>query len=239
MEGSKASTSSCELPTGFCLDNVIVKDVFFRELAGPEEEILASKKIPMSRRLTQVINNCTIRIGSIEDRAKISDLTSKMLNSDRLFLLIRLRIVSLGNLFSFEQECPSCNKKDKLVYDLNEIVIIEPPKADALFKEFKTPSGSTVRIKAADAKIDEQIEKSGSEAAAVTMALFARIDSFNNLPPTLADIKNMAMKDRNVIRKEIDNLEGEIDDECNVECKYCGTSYKTTIPIGTPDFFFQ
>jgi len=239
MEGTRPSVSVCELPTGFLIDGKVLNELTFRELAGPEEEILASKKMLASRRFTKVMGNCIQKIGPLEDRVVISKAIEDMTTSDRIFFLIRLRMISIGELYNFSYPCPECKHVDKLVYDLKGVEFKNPPKADALFKEITLPSKQKVRLRVANSAIEERIEKSANEPSAVTMALFARIESLDDRPPAMSDITNMTLKDRNAIRKAIDDLEGDVDDTFEADCTKCGEHYSASIPIGSADFFFQ
>src|SRR6185312_6264695 len=235
MEGSRPSVSSCELPTGFMLEGKVIEEVSFRELAGPEEEILASKKMLASKRFSKVMANCIQKIGPYDDHALISKAIDDMVISDRIFFLIQLRIISLGENFNFSYPCPACGNVDKLMFDLKNIKFLNPPKADNLFKEFKLPSGPSVRLRVGNSTIEERIEKTSGEPSAVTMALYARVETLDNRPPALSDIKELTLKDRNAIRKAIDELEGEVDDTFEADCPKCGEHYEASIPIGSAD----
>lgn len=232
----KSSIGHCELPTGVMLNGEVVKDVYFREMAGPEEDIFANKKMSISRRLTSVMQNCITKIGVIEDRAEINKFVVNLVGTDRFYLLIQFRILSVDSAFEFKTACPECGVEDSVVFDLNDVGIINPPKASNLFVDVKLPSGNQVRIKVADSKVEEIIEKASNEKNAVSMALFSRVDSFNDRPASLSDIINLSMKDRKKLREAIDGIEGELDDKYKTTCPACGHEYEGHLPMGGADF---
>lgn len=239
IEGSKSAVNSCELPTGVVHNGETLKDVVFREMSGYEEDILANRKMSVSKKLSQVIANCITKIGNVEDRELINGMSDKLLITDRLFMLVQLRIASVGEILEFVSTCPECEKTDKKMFDLNNISINGAPKANNLFKEIVLPkSKKKLRIKAADAKIEEKIEKATNEKNAISLALFARIDSVDDAVPVMVDIMSLSTGDRSALRKAIDELEGKIDDEFETTCPHCAATYKGNVPITGVDFFF-
>lgn len=239
IEGSKSAVNSCELPTGVVHNGEVLREVIFREMSGYEEDIMANRKMSVSKKLTNVISNCITKFGSIEERDLINKFTEKLLITDRLHMLLQLRIASVGEILEFLSTCPECEKNDKKMFNLNNISINGAPKADHLFKEIVLPkSGKKIRIKAADSKIEEQIEKATNEKHAVSLALFSRVDSINDAAPAMVDIMSLVTGDRTALRKAIDELEGKIDDEFESTCPHCGATYKGNVPIAGTDFFF-
>lgn len=239
IEGAKSAVNSCELPTGVVHKDEVLTNIIFREMSGYEEDIMANKKMSVSKKLTNVISNCINKFGSVEDRATINQLTEKLLITDRLFMLLQLRMASVDEIVRFESACPSCGKMDKKVFNLNEIKISGVPKATDVYKVITLPkSGKKIRIKAADSKAEEAIERATNEKNAVSLALFTRIDLLDDKPPVLVDIMQLSTSDRSFLRKSIDDLEGKIDDEFKAICPDCGHEYTGSVPIAGVDFFF-
>jgi len=239
IEGSKSAINSCELPTGVLHNNEVLTSVIFREMSGYEEDIMANKKMSTSKKLTNVIANCINKIGSIEDRSLINQFAEKMLITDRIFMLLKLRMASVDEIIRFESTCPECGKIDKKVFNLNNISFSGVPKATDLYKIVELPkSKKKLRIRAADAKVEEQIEKATNERNAVSLALFSRVDMIDDKPPAMVDILQLSTSDRTILRKSIDELEGKIDDEFKATCPDCGFEYTGSVPITGTDFFF-
>ena len=160
---SRTSVGSCDLQTGVMVEGNLYKHIVFREMAGPEEDLLANKKMSVSRKFTNLMANCIRKFGDVEDRAEINKLVEKMVETDRIFFLIQLRRLSVSDNIEFKTTCPECGSEDKVIYNLDGIAIINPPKAEALFSEFTLPSGVKLRIKAADAKVEADIEKAAND----------------------------------------------------------------------------
>jgi len=236
MEGAKSAVGSCELPTGFRVGEQIITQMTFREMAGPEEDLLASN-MAVSQKLTMIMANCTKSIGDISDSNKIRKMMDEMVISDRWFYLVQLRILSLGSDYKFITKCPECNHEDKVVFDLREVKVKKAPKADTLYKELTLPSGVSVRLKAADGLADAKIEKMANESNAPTIGLFARLTEINNAPADLADVKQMSMRDRAFIRQAIEEHEGQLDESFSAQCPKCGHTYEGEMQLDGRTFF--
>lgn len=236
MENAKAAIGTVELPTGIRVDNVVIKKITFREMAGPEEDILASS-MKVSEKLNSVMTGCTQSIGDIVDRAQIKVLIKKLVESDRWFYLVQLRVLSLGSNYSFMSRCPACGVEEKMNYDLKQVQVKNPPSAEALFIETTVPSGKKIRWKIADGEVSEKIEKIANSTNAATVALFARATEVDGKPAMISDILELPLRDRSALRKEIESKEGEFDDEFDATCSKCGHTYKANLELEGASFF--
>ena len=236
MEGSKAVIGSCELPTGFRIDGQVVTQITFRELAGPEEDILASN-LPVNQKLSTIMANCTKTVGSVAEGSKIRRLMDEMVISDRWFYLVQLRILSLGADYKFQSKCPSCGAVDKVVFDLREVKVKNAPKADQLYREITLPSGQTARLKVGDGISDGKIEKLANETNAPTIGIYVRVSELNNKPADLADVKQMSMRDRAAIRQAIEEMEGTVDESYSAQCPKCGHEYESELALDGRSLF--
>lgn len=239
MEGSHASVNTCELVTGVVVDGQVVKTIEFRELAGPEEDILAAEKMKYSDRITRILQNCTIKIGAVQDRKSINQLIEQLVTADRWYYLVQLRVLSVGKDYVFESVCPECNFKDKVIYDLSQVTVKSELKADKLMIETKVgPKNRVVRWKAADGKTEAKIETMTKDDQAVTTALYARIESIDDKPSSFDDVRNMTMRERRDLEKDIKKIEGSIDDEVEFTCPKCAHQYKGDLPLDGRSFFY-
>lgn len=236
MEEIRPSIGECELPTGFFINDAIVKKISFRELAGPEEDILASNKSATDK-LTEVMANCTMSIGDLAlNPIEIRKMIESMTITDRWFYLIQLRCLSLGETYEFSTACPACDTVDKVIYNLKEVLVKNPPSANNLFKEVTLSTGRKVRIRAADGHADKVIERSTTDNAP-TIALFARCTEINGQPSSIADIKKMTMRERAELRSHIDALEGDFDDKYKAKCPKCQHEYEGELQLEGESFF--
>lgn len=236
MEDAKPVLGSCELPTGFRIEDAIVQQATFRELAGPEEDILAGN-MPVSQKLSTIMANCTQSIGNVTDHGRIRKLMDQMVISDRWFYLVQLRILSLGADYKFQSKCPSCSHVDKVIFDLSQISVKNAPKADQLYREITLPSGKQARLKVGDGISDAKIEKMANETNAPTVGIYVRVSELNGKPADLADVKHMTMRDRAMIRQTIEEMEGEVDETYSAQCPKCGHEYEGELALDGRSFF--
>lgn len=238
MEETKPAVGSLELPTGVKSESgEVLKILMFRELAGPEEDILASQ-IAASQKISLILSNCSTKFGTLEDPFQIKRYVDQLIETDRWFYLVRLRCLSLGSDYQFETQCPECKQSDKKAVDISKMGVKNPPVIDKIFQETKVPSGHLIRWKIIDGTISAKIEKMATPNNSATIGLFARVTEFDNKPVTLADIKNLSMRDRNMLRNQIDEVEGDFDDEIDCACPHCGHEYKLEMKLEPNSFFF-
>lgn len=235
MEGAKACVASCELPTGVVNEGQILKTVKFRELAGPEEDILASN-MPAAQKMTELMANCVMEFGNVSG-PKVKSLVEKMVITDRWFYLIQLRILSLGAQYQFETICPNCATKDKVRYDLMKVRVTNPPIANQLIQETVLPSGRRLRWRVMDAEIDAKVERIVTEKNKASAGLYARCTELDDKPPALSDIVGLSMRDRSTFRDEIDKKEGKVDDEYEATCPKCSHKYVGELQLDGKSFF--
>jgi hypothetical protein len=134
-----------QLPGGFQVgEDGFAREVEFREMTGLEEEILIDQRRSdggkgkslksMSDRLTEILSRCTVRIGDKlcednKDPAKASqkpfwEQWSNSYLGDRTVSIVRLRQLSLGDIFAFRETCPACRKEiQRVEYDLNDVQV--------------------------------------------------------------------------------------------------------------------
>lgn len=237
MDGAKPSVSSVDLPSGFRIDDKIEKLIHFREMAGPEEDLLASK-MATSAKISQLMANCTTAIGAISDKQRIRKLMDEMVITDRWFYILQLRILSLGANYEFQTSCPSCSQEDKVIFDLNNIVVTNPPDPMNLYREFTTSRGTKIRWKIATGETEAKIEKMANDHNAMTVGLYARVTEINDKPVSMNDVLSLAYVERGDLRKEIDKCEGTFDDTYDAICPKCAHEYKGELRLDIRSFFY-
>ena len=105
-----------ELPSG--------PEIELREMTGAEEELLTNQRlIRTGDAVNQVLANCILRIGENAEPAMTDVLN--MLSGDRLFTLVRLRQISLGDEVELDLVCPNtaCRAKNHIVVNLNDLPV--------------------------------------------------------------------------------------------------------------------
>ena len=128
---------SFELPSGTELE--------LREMTGAEEELLTNQRLIRSgEAINQVLRNCFVRLGEKTD----PDLSEVMnlLSGDRLFALVRLRQVSLGDEVELELSCPNsaCRMTNFVTVNLEDLKVT--PYGEEREFVFKLPGSKLVLL---------------------------------------------------------------------------------------------
>src|ERR1035437_11080099 len=113
----KSPTAMEELLAGVMVDKILYDKVQLTEISGKEEDILAEENASASDKITRVLANCIISLeSSVPDTKPITDnnhlkaIVKNLAMGDRIFLFIRLRVLSLDQNFVMDLQCPSDEK---------------------------------------------------------------------------------------------------------------------------------
>jgi hypothetical protein len=243
-----------------------VKDVELEEITGTEEDILSdSTKAPggagvllkpIYQRMTEILSRCTKTIGK-ESRPAGKDRENlpgyfephwaKAFSNDRGFALIRLRQLSLGDMYTFSEVCPGCSKDLKRIsVDLSALKVSSVDldkisKSGGIF-QIRLPSGLDVQWKILRGEDEPAFEevREGQKTNLMTALLYMRIVSIGGVKPKFEDIRRMSARERAALRTGFDEIEGGLETEITIECDNprCKTVFKRILNIGRPDFFF-
>lgn len=241
VETPKTAVDGFELPSGYLDEQGNVhKSVHLREITGEEEDILASKKLAVHKRLQRVLERCITQIDGVED-AKKNDAIKNLPLMDRYALLIRLRTISLGNDYTFETECTneSCQKVLRQFVELDSIVVhgMREPKT-RVFSETLPKTGQAARWSVMTGTGEDKLSGLEQHKDSLSLMILARLQELGGEIPNLGMIKALPMADRDYLRGRFMEEEGSMDDEVDVECSHCGNEFKTEIEIGQAGFFF-
>lgn len=239
MSEPKGSLGVFELPCGLLTpDGELFTEVRVREITGVEEDMLASKKVPATKKMGQLLVGCTQGIGPFSDPTQVAALVPKLLVGDRVFLLLAIRRVSLGDEYPFRSECPECEVQSLFNIDLSGLEVKPMPEPRKRSYEVVTPKGRKVQWHPMDGAGEQKLANLGGEADKVTMALLVRLDAVDDSPPTLSGLKALGMSERNFLRDCFQEAEGGVDTGMEMECPKCSHEYKIELDIGQQGFFF-
>ena len=129
-------------------------DIELREMTGAEEEILTNQRLIKSgEAINRVLQNCITKLG---DEEKVSqDMVLDLLSGDRLFALVKLRQISLGDEVELESICSNagCRMTNYLTVNLEELEVTPYPEEREF--TFQLPgSGQSVRFCYLDGHIE-------------------------------------------------------------------------------------
>ncbi len=242
----KPNIGEFDLPRGYIDENNnIYRRVLLRELTGEEEDILASNTMNLFTKLNKVLANCILgfiksdgNLMEINDKNKLFKIVREMCVTDRLFLFLSLRILSVGNIYSFNIVCPTCGENKSYAVDLSTLEIKKPKELCQTY-ELELPSGIKVRMKVMTGVEEEMIaldKKSVNDS--LTYAIFVRMLELNGHPVNIDIVKKLPLKDRNYIRTMIAEYEGSIDTVLEIRCTHCLNEFNSLLDLGKPSFFF-
>jgi len=159
-----------------------------------------------------------------------------LLSGDRLFALVRLRQVSLGDEVELELACPNtgCGERTPITVNLGDIEAT--PYGEEREFEFTLPgSGRKVKFGYLDGHKEKRL--AALKEPNLTAAMMIRIVEIDGQPPSKKALNEMTMGDRSALRKEMLRVDGGIDTQVDVSCDACGTRIRTRLEA-EPAFLF-
>ena len=259
----KSTIGVFELPCGYLdASGVLHTEVLLNEISGRDEDMLANDKIPANKKMNQLLTSCIARIGSITDKGAIASIVPDLLVGDRVFLVLAVRRVSLGDDYPYKDTCPSCEKESLMSINLSELDIVKmsdpkkrvfdarmPSKAaikawandgeDVPEPERSNPTGRTVRFKMLTGRDEEKAGKGTSGPESISVLLGLRILMLDDKTPTIEDLQNLTMSERSYIRDVVFRAgDGGVDTTLDVTCPQCAHEFKRELDIAQMGFFF-
>ena len=216
-----------ELPSGI--------EIELKEMTGAEEELLTNQRLIRSGdAINQVLRNCLVRIDDNTDPS-VNDVLD-LLSGDRLFALVRLRQISLGDEVELELTCSSntCRMANYTSVNLDELKVT-PYSEQREFDFLLSGSKKTVRFGYLDGHKEKRL--ASLREPNITSAMLIRIIEIDGQPPSKKSLAEMSMRDRNALRQEMARVDAGIDTVVEVECESCGTRIRTRLEAEPPFLF--
>tara|TARA_Y100000310_G_C20692441_1_gene823225 strand:+ start:1404 stop:2183 length:780 start_codon:yes stop_codon:yes gene_type:complete len=248
---AKSGTISGNLASGVSVsDGVLEYDFVVQEMTGVEEDLLGGKG-PIMPRLNQVILNCLVSLGGVNEKSKLSSLVRALASVDRMILLIAIRRASLGDMYRVKFSCPSCQATNNASVDLS-LLEVETSTTGGSQHKLELDSGRVIEWHTMTGIDEEWLqsqqkrqEKLG-QSDVLTLAMLTRIDGVDgteldrvkNLKESLKTLKNLRLSERNEIRSAFKMNEGSIDTEIEYQCSNCTNEFKSDLDVGQVGFFF-
>lgn len=210
-------------------------EIELREMTGAEEELLTNHRLIRSGdAVNQVLANCIVQIGEKDDVTAKGILD--MLSGDRLFTLVRLRQVSLGDEVELELTCPNaaCRAKNRATVNLDDLPVT--PYGEEREFVFTLPaSGSKVRFVYLDGHKEKRLAQ--MQEPSISSAMMIRIVDIDGSAPSKKALAEMSMRDRSALRQEMLRVDAGIDTAVELDCDSCGTRIRTRLEA-EPSFLF-
>jgi len=257
IEKSKVPFGVFEIPGGFLkaiqgededAEPVIKRFcvVTLKEMTGHEEDILSNDKLTVTERLHKVLGRCITEIATedgsecITDKDTLLTLPNKLLMSDIVVLLIRLRQVTVEDLYRFQIRCPGCTVAQMKGINLSTLEV-HPVKGDVLsrvrtfmLRDEREAVWEMMTGRHEKEQASKKIKKDARSRA--TQALMVRVKTIDNEPVTPVMLKDLSQKEREALRREFDQ-EGGIETSFDVTCNACGIEFVSELEIGGGNFF--
>jgi len=205
------------------------------EMTGVEEELLTNQRLIRSGdAVNQVLANCIVRLGDNESVSSKDVLD--MLSGDRLFVLVKLRQVSLGDEVELELTCPNtaCRAKDQVTVNLDDLPVT-PYGEEREFVLTLPVSGSKVRFVHLDGHKEKRLAQ--MQEPSISTAMMVRIVDIDGNAPSKKALNEMSMRDRSALRAEMLRVDAGIDTTIECDCESCGTRIHTRLEA-EPAFLF-
>jgi hypothetical protein len=241
--GARGSMDAFELPTGW-LDTEtgkLYKDIEIQEITGNEEDMLVAKNLSANQRMNNLMVACVQRIGPHSDKMMIRKIVSELVSNDRFFLVYKIREISLGPVYKFTAPCIHCQDNQLRIVDLSEVVfpgLKNPMKR--IYEGVLPKTNLPYKWKILDGEGEELAQKiiKKNENDLLSAAILQRLQEIDGHPATIDTLKRLPIMDRNFLRNEFIQIEGEIDDKIIVDCPSCGKEFEVTADVGKKEFFF-
>lgn len=202
-------------------------EIELKEMTGIEEEILTNQRLIRSGdAINQVLKNCILSIGDKSD-IDVHDISS-MLSGDRLFTLVRLRQISLGDEVELELVCSNsmCRSKNHTVVNLNDLPVT--PYGESREFIYTLPaSGQKVRFCYLDGSMEKRLSQ--MQEPTISSAMLIRMLDIDGNPPSKKMLSDMSMKDRTALRGEMTRVDAGIDTSVIIPCDSCGMEIRTRL----------
>ncbi len=210
-------------------------EIELREMTGAEEELLTNQRLIRSGdAVNQVLVNCIERIGENSEIGSADVLD--MLSGDRLFVLVKLRQISLGDEVELELACTNtnCRAKTPVVINLDDLPVT-PYGDDREFLFALPASGSKVRYGYLDGHKEKRLAQ--MQEPSISAAMMMRIIDIDGSAPTKKALGEMSMRDRSALRQDMLRVDAGIDTVIECACDACGTRLRTRLEA-EPSFLF-
>lgn len=206
-----------------------------REMTGTEEELLTNQKLLKNgEAINQLLRNCLVRLGDTTEVTPTAVLD--LLAGDRLFILVKLRQISLGDALTVTLTCPNPNCRANSMATINlDDLPVTPYSSEREFSCTLPGSGQTVRFVHLDGHKEKRL--AALPEATISQAMLIRILDIDGAAPNKKTLCEMSLKDRQALRQAMLAVDGGIDTVIESTCESCGAPVRTRVEAD-PHFFF-
>lgn len=210
------------------------KEVIFRGMTGNEEDILFDeKKVKKGDAVNEILLNC---IESLDGKKPTMKDILEFKAPDRLTLLVWIRQESYGDIIeNAEITCRRCKHTNIVDIDLSELPYKESDTEEDTFTV--AIDGKQVIFGHIDGKQEKKLLNIDKDL--MTMGMLIRIKEVEGVHPNGIKkwLKGLPVKERNALRKAMQETDCGIDTEITLQCEECGSKIVTRVE-SLANFFF-
>lgn len=251
-----SSVGLIDLPCGYLdHDGTLHTDAEVREISGVEEDMLGGRS-SYAKKLGELLVRCTTRIGPYTDKKDLRRIVGEMLVGDRVQLLLQIRIVTFGPMYSVYEMCPKCEKTGPpYSIDLADLTVVKMPTPRSRVRELVLPrSKKKVKVQFMTGAMEEALSVEFAKIAKKdpkdpllsgrSLGLAPRIKEIDGKTAKVEDVQALSMPDRQFLYAYFDKEEGGVDTTGEYECGVldddgvvCGHQFSAPLRFG--DGFFS
>ena len=206
-----------------------------RELTGTEEELLTNAKLLRSgEAINQLLRNCLGQLSEHEE-VTMNDVLD-LLAGDRLFIMVKLRQISLGDEMTLTLTCPNTNCQGSNLLPINlEDLPVTPYPTEREFTCTLPGSGQVVRFGYLDGHKEKRL--AALPDATISQGMLIRILDIDGNAPNKKTVTEMSLKDRQALRQAMLAVDGGIETTVKASCQHCGQVIRTRVEADAGFFF--
>lgn len=228
-----------DLPTGWLgPEGAIHKRVEMREMTGYEEDVIGDDRLPYNVRMNRILAGCTVKLGPVTDKAQLEKIMDELTSVDRMKMLVMIRVASVPEPYEFGATCPHCSKKG--THQLDLLTVQFEGLKDPKLREYEVglPSGKKALCRVLTGELENRVSEL-DKADIMSGSILLRMAKLGENAPTLEDIKKLPLKDRSMLRKKFDEVEGGFERAIQVECKFCKKGFESRLDFGIMDLLYK
>ena len=243
QEETQLPSKGLAYPEGMVPDGRVV----YAMMGTQEEKILAGGNTRSNAMLTQILDRLIV-----EPKIKSADL----ITLDRMFLLLKIRIYSLGEDYRFEFVCPHCNQNSEIHVNLaeqnvkyfpddwKEPIEVELPilKKTINLRMLRAYDEDEVedwvrKLKAKNPRLEKEGDPSYIPLLAKAIYSTPEIPADSGFSAKVNFVQSLKSRDSLAITRKLKEMDFGVDMTTDISCPACSMdSSGVSIPL-TPEFF--
>ena len=195
-----------------------------RPLTGAEEEWLAANPgVPSTQAVTRLLSACLVRLNDV---AADVDLVRSLLVGDRDYLMLQLRLITLGDKIGAVLNCPACHAKMDVDFAVRDVLVESRPQTTATYR--LELDGRVVWFRLPTGGDQEAVLHQDPETAADDLLARCLEDDGG---------VRLSLANRSAVAAAMDRLAPQLDLELDLTCPECAHGF--VAPFDTTAFFLQ